>query len=474
MTRARASLLAIALLATSFSPEASAVPSPLDTTPVVGAAPVFQAPVPVVYTLSNGLAVWVVERPSLPLVSVHVVVKGGSAADPDQRPGLAALTDTMLTHGAADRDATAFAAAVEQQAIRLEVSTDASYSEVGLATHADRLDLALDLMADAILRPRFDADELARVKAQRDSELAESLDDPMQVAKNVTSRAYYGAGHPYAHPTMGTRAGVAAATLDDVRASWAARFGANRATITVVGAVTGPQIRDALEKRLGAWAASAPAPVIAPAPARKKQSFVLVDNPGSSQSVIYVMMPAPGPGQPELHAARMGVIALGGTFTSRLNNLLREEKGYTYGVAARLAPDRDNTTVFVRTAVRQDVTAPALKDLLGELNRLPKGISAEELDKARGARRSTLVDALESRSGAASAIAGLQALGLPPDNWQNELVVLGGLDPKAVKSALKRVGLKQAVVVVVGDASVIQPELAKAVKGPWITAARDQ
>lgn len=472
MTSLRAAIFALALL--PLAPEAAAVSSALDTPPAIGAPPVFRAPVAAVSTLSNGVPVWIVERPDLPLVSVNVVFRGGSASDPAQRPGLAALADTMLVHGAGDRDASAFAAATEQQAIRLEVNTEASYTELALSTQADRLDVALDLLADAILRPRFEADELVRVKAQRDSELAEALDDPMQVAKRAALAALYGPGHPYAHAPTGTRAGVAAATADEVRASWAARAGANRAMITVVGAVNGTAVREALERRLGAMGAVSPAPEVPPAPSRDERGLVLVDNPGSSQSVLYVIMPGPAPTDPALHGARMGVIALGGSFTSRLNALLREKKGYTYGVSARLAPDRHNSTVFVRTAVRQDVTAPALKDLLRELDRLPKGITAAELDKARGARRAILVDALESRAGAAGSIAGLWEIGLPPENWENERLALDAMDPKAVKKALKSIDLDGAVVVVVGDASVVGEPLKKAIKGEWTTAPREQ
>ena len=472
MTRLRAAIFALSLL--PLAPEAAAVSSALDTRPAIGAPPVFRAPVAAVSSLSNGVPVWVVERSDLPLISVNVIVRGGSASDPAGRPGLAALADTMLTHGAADRDASAFAAATEQQAIRLEVNTESSYTELALSTQADRLDVALDLLADAILRPRFDAEEVARVKAQRDSELAEALDDPMQVAKRAALAALYGPGHPYAHAPTGTRAGVAAATPDEVRASWTARAGANQMMVTVVGAVSAATVRDALERRLGAMGNVAAAPAIPAAPKRDARGLVLVDNPGSSQSVLYVMMPGPGPGDAALHGARMGVIALGGSFTSRLNALLREKKGYTYGVGARLAPDRYNSTVFVRTAVRQDVTAPALKDLLRELDRLPKGITADELDKARGARCATLVDALESRAGAAGSIAGLWELGLPPENWENERLALDAMDPKVVKKALKAIDLDGAVVVVVGDASVVGEPLMKAVKGEWVRVPREQ
>lgn len=145
--------------------EVSMIEDPLATQPEIPPATDFTPVTPATSTLeSGGVEVWLVERSDLPLVSIRLVIDGGAAADPADQPGLAWLTDTMLTHGAGDRDANAFAAYIEQQAIELDVSTSSTASVVYLDTHADRLEEALDLLADAVLRPLFDAEELDRVR----------------------------------------------------------------------------------------------------------------------------------------------------------------------------------------------------------------------------------------------------------------------------------------------------------------------
>ena len=468
-------LLALSLEALALSPTLpSASPSPLDTPPVVAASPSVTVDVPEVRALDNGATVWVLQRPSLPLVSVRVLVPGGSATDPADQPGLASLADAMLTHGAGDRDAVAFAEAAEQLALSNGADTDGEWTTLSLDGHAARLEDGLDLLADAMLHPRFDADEVERARAVHLGELAQALDDPASIAARAARSLYHGPSSPLAHASDGTPDGIAAATADALRASWAARSTPARATFVVVGAVDPDTLVASLNAHFGGWDGSAatalPALSTRTRP-RGAPAGYLINKPDSTQSVLMVLQPAPAATDPDMPAARMAAVALGGTFTSRLNQLLREEKGYTYGVATRLLPAPRGSVVLTRTAVRQDATGPALADLLRELDGVREGVSADELAEAIAARRTGLVEAMESRSGTADTLAELVCQGRGPDALARELEALGALDAEGTGKVAKRLRRTDGVVVVVGDLSVIAPAVKSAVPGRWETIA---
>lgn len=167
-------------------------------------------------------------------------------------------------------------------------------------------------------------------------------------------------------------------------------------------------------------------------------------------------------GAPEAAPLRVGTIALGGTFTSRLNALLREKKGYTYGVRAGLEQGRHLGATTIRTRIRADVTAPALGDLLGELESIRRGVDAAEVAKARGAFRQELVEAMGSVEGVAGSFAEYHAAGLGPNALAAELATISGVEPGAVAPAMATYDRARAVVVLVGDRKVIEAPLREA------------
>lgn len=448
------------------APQAAALP--LDEGPPAVAAPApWTPPQPTVRTLSNGSPLWVLERPGLPLVSLRVVVPGGRAADPADRPGLTSLADDMLLRGAGDRDAQAFAAAMDQLAIDLYTDTRATETIIGLDAHAGRLDAALDLLADALLRPRFDKAEVARLVELRQGDLAVELTDPRSVGSIVLDRAWYGEGHPLAHRTEGTPDSLPRLRARDAAQSWQARRAAGAPTLIVVGELDADALAAGLEARLAAWKGAPAARVVTPTPTPAPRR-VLVHNPEAAQTMLMLAMPAPAQGDPTVEAARLAAVALGGTFTSRLNRKLREEKGYTYGARASLADGPDHGRLVISTAVQRDVTAPALADLLAELERVHQDLAAPELDKARGAQRTDLVEGAGSRADLASTYAAVAASGRAPGALASRLQAQEGVTVEATLAALGGARLDQATLVVVGDLDAIRGPVTEALPGEWI------
>ena len=438
---------------------AVAAPHPLDVRPEIGAPADFAPQAPQVFTLDNGTTVWLVERPGLPLVSVRMVLGGGKAMDPADQPGLVNFSDTMLTHGAGDLNSTAFAGALEQHALSLWANSGQATTWVGLEATTDTLEVGLDLMASAVSAPRFDAEEVDRVRDRLIGEVQMSLDSPATVARWVADSFYFGEDHPLAHPGIGNQTSLTSITAKDLKSSWSARFAPERATFVVSGDVTQVDLKAQLEDSFGDWTGK-PSPLPEIGPAAQASGYYLVDNPGATQSVLRVVLPGWQADDPHYVSATLGSVVLGGTFTSRVNRLLREEKGYSYGARAGVGAGPGYGRMVTSSSVRGDVTALALVDMLAEVERITQGIDAAELKKAQGAAITDAVSAMESRSSIAASLAGVVAMGQSPDRMAMELQTARNASVSTVNAAMATLDTDAALIVVVGDLSVIQPQLA--------------
>lgn len=448
------------------------VVDPLAQRPDVGAPNAFVPPTAESFTLDSGATVHVVEQRGLPLVSVRLMVDGGKTADPADQPGLTNIADQALLRGTEAHDAAAFAATLDQQAISLSTSTYASMTMVQLDAHSGRMDTALGLMAEAVMTPSFDAGELDKLKGQVQARIDEANARPTTVAFEVAEALYWGEDHPMAHATTGTKESVEGLTAAACRDSWSQRFAPENATFVVTGDIDAAGARAALDKAFGAWSGTATESRALPG-AAPTAGYYLVDDPGATQSTLRVVLPGWAAGEPELLHARLGAIVLGGTFTSRLNRLLREEKGYTYGARASTNSSQEWGQVVAYTSVRADVTGAALADLLGELNRIGEGIDDAELEKAKGARKTSLTSSVETRSGTASAFAWALADGYDNQHLANELVAQDAATLEQVNAALASIDMDQAVVVVVGDLSTVHTQVTASVPDvTWTTIER--
>ncbi len=449
------------LLACPKDPDVTA-PHPLDAHPVVAAAPDFIPPAALAVTLDNGIPVWVHPQPGLPLVAIKVLVDGGRSQDPLDGAGLTAFSDRLLSHGAGERDASAFAETLEQAAITLSVGTTDHNTRITVDTHADRVDLALELLADAMLRPAFDGGEVDKVREQVLGDIAQSQDEPREQARVVSNRLFFGLS-PLGLPSPGTVDSITPLSSESLANSWAARLHAGAVHIVVTGAVQPEAIRQALNAHLGSLEAGEAGAPTTPIPPRTGQFLVHAEE--APQSVIRLVLPGWSIDDPDLNAARMGAIVLGGTFTSRLNTILREEKGWTYGARLSVYPeDGPGSRVVFQSSVVAEHTGDAVEVLLEQLAlAATDGITPDELAKAQGARRTSIVSALGSRGQTASTLGHLVSWGLQPDAMQTELAALPDITVEAVNAQLKKLNPASGVLLVVGDRESVTPQLS----GTW-------
>jgi predicted Zn-dependent peptidase len=405
---------------------------------------VWRAPLPVEKLLPSGTRVLVLPSHELPLVRVDLVVRAGAELDPPSQPGLAA--------------------AGEQLGIDLDWRIDRDAAYLSFSVTSARLPEALALAADMAARPRFAAAEWARARGQRVAELVHLADEPGYIVRRAFERTLFGA-HPYGSPAQGTPASVGAIQLADVKAFYAKSYGPRTTSVVLAGDVSPEAASQLVARALDGWkGTAAPAPSL-PAPVIDKSAmmrFVLVDRPGAPQSVLRLGQLGPSRATPEYAPRELLRMTLGGSFTSRLVQNLREKHGYTYGVRASDELHRAGGSFTIETRLRSDATAAALDEIVKELKAVCEPLPRVELDKARALITSDLVSTYASSAQAAGQIVDLVAHDLPLDTWTRLGDALAGLDPAQVaKVAQHAVAPGGMTFVIVGDRKAIEPSLRK-------------
>jgi predicted Zn-dependent peptidase len=430
--------------------------------------PPFVPPVPVAYKRTDGSTVWLLERHALPIVSIQVVVPSGASSDPDDKGGLALATANMLDEGAGTRGALEISRDVDRLGATLSTGAFADYAFASLTTLKKNLAPASAILGDVVGKPTFSAVEWKRVHDLWQNELKARASEPDAVANVVMLKEVFGTD-PYGHPTNGTTRSAAKVSLDDVKKFYATAWRPELASIVVVGDVTRAELDPLLDKALAAWKPKPLAPGDRPStvraatvrPATAPSTVVVVDRPDAPQSVIAlarVGVAASDPDAPKL--VRVNT-ALGGSFTSRLNQDLREEHGWSYGARSRFSFTKAPGIFAAQAAVHTEHTGDALKAMIADVEALAKsGLTDEEFEKTRLIARGDLVESFESVEAAARRLARNVGVGLPPDHEPKASLALDRATAEEIKkAAASHIDPAKAVIVIVGPRAKIQPQL---------------
>jgi zinc protease len=419
--------------------------------------------------LSNGLPVWIVELHDVPVAQINLVVFSGTANDPPGKYGVASLAAALLEDGAGSRSALEIADAVDYLGADLGATTTSDLSAVRLHVPVARLADALPIMADVALRPTFPKDELDRQRQQRLTSLLQGRDDPPTISAIAFSRILYGKAHRYGTAQMGTAETIKTFTADDLRGYYASAFRPDNAVLLAVGDVTAGQVMPLLEKNFGAWKASgAAAPEKLPAteepPARQ---IYLIDKPGSPQSQIRIGRIGVPRSTPDFFPLQVLNTVLGGSFTSRLNNNLREVHGYTYGAGSSFEMRGAAGPFSASAGVQTDKTADALKEFFNELNAILKPVPADELARAKNYVSLRYPSAFETTGDISRRLEDALVYKLPDDYFakyvQNIQAVTAADVQRVAQQYIKPDHL---AVVIVGDLKAIEPGVRALNLGP--------
>lgn len=335
------------------------------------------------FTLPNGVAVLVAERPGLPIAVVRASVEAGATLDPADKAGVASLTAQLLTRGTATRSALDADRAIELVGGSLEGEGGRDSSELVLSVLRKDLGLGLDLLADALLRPAFPEAEFDRARDEAVASARQAEEDPETLGARVLRRLVFGE-HPYGRPVPGTEATLRAITRDDVVALHRVAYRPERTVIAVAGDVGAAAVRAELEARLGAWRVSgSPPPAPGPATLGLPSRTETVQR-SLAQATIYLGQATVTRRHPDFYPLVVASQILGGGSSSRLYARVREERGLAYNVYAQFAPGRLAGLFLVELQSENARVREALAIIREELVRLRRErVSAEELARAQ-------------------------------------------------------------------------------------------
>jgi predicted Zn-dependent peptidase len=460
---------------TSAIPAASAStpPDPMAVPPPVAEGGAFAPPVPTETKDPSGLTTWSLFRTTLPKVTISLVFRGGAAADPAGKSGTAHRTMEMLLEGTKKRDGVAFARALEALGASISTDTYADYTEISVDVLATRADAAVALVAEALNEPRFAQADFDRTQKSWIDALVAREKDPNAFADVAALPLVFPEGNPYRSPKTGTRESAKNVALADVKAFASSTLRPEEATLVVVGAADAEAVHRwgaALFHRAASERVPRGRTLITPANVAKvllgpatKAAVVLYDRHDAPQTVLRLLLPGIVPSSPEgARATRVNVV-LGASFTSRLNQDLREKRALTYGAGSRYSFAAGQGLFEARTSVVTDRTGEAARALWDDIAAFAKeGLTNEEVAKSKTLARSDLVEAYATQASIADRLARLAGTGLAAAFDKKSAELREGATKGDLNAIAKSLDPKGATLLVVGPAETVRPQLEKA------------
>ncbi|HEY0663074.1 MAG TPA: insulinase family protein, partial [Thiobacillaceae bacterium] len=361
-------------------------PQPASTTPPELSDPKpLTLPTVVQRELPNGLRILIVEHHELPIADFVMVTKSGSEEDPARREGLASLTSAMLDEGTRTRTAMQIADQVGYLGIELTTASGWDASRVSLHTPTAQLDSALALFADVIRNPAFTAKELERLRQERLTSILQQRDRGPVIADLAFSSILYGEDHPYGRAQQGTEASVKALTRAEMQRFYNTHYRPNNSVLVVVGDVNANDVMVRAQRLFGSWQrGDVPASrVTASKPSGANTTVYLIDKPGAPQSSFRIGSIGVARATQDYFPLMVMNTILGGSFTSRLNNNLRETRGSTYGAGSGFDMRQAEGPFIARAEIVAAKSDSALIEFMKELRNIREPIPTAELDKAK-------------------------------------------------------------------------------------------
>jgi zinc protease len=412
--------------------------------------------------LSNGLNIVLAERHTAPVVNFTLMVDSGYAGDPSGAPGTASFSQRMLEEGTPTRDSLKIGEELESLSANFGAGANLDWATVNLNTLKLTMDKALDIYGDLILHPAFPQKEFDRLKKERLAGIRREKVEPQTIGLRVIPQLLYGKDHPYGVPFTGTgtEASVNHLTREDLAKWHETWFKPNNATLLIVGDTTLKEITPKLEKIFAGWkAGDVPKKNVATVEQPQKSEIYLIDRPGSGQSIIFGGLLAPPRNDPDSIPIQIVNNVFGGTFSSRINMNLREDKHWSYGVFAAIPAARGQRPYFSLSPVQTDKTKESLSELVKEYHDVisSRPIEEKELEREQGNATLGLPGSFETVQQLAGAYGQIIQYGLPEDYFNTFTQKVLAITPDSANAIAKKLILPDHVVwVVVGDMSKVE------------------
>ena len=449
--KTRIALLASVLAASPLLADKQSPPPP--------AAPKgFSLPAPKTFTLDNGMGVTFVSYGTVPKVSVSLAVRTGNVDEKAGEVWLADLTGDLLTEGTTTRSASQIAEETARMGGEIEVAVGDNRTVIGGDVLSEFGPAMVALVADVAKNPKFPESELARIKADRARQLAIAKTQPQPLAQEKLRAVLYG-DHPYGR-LFPTEAMLSSYTIAQVKDFYTRNFGAARARLYVVGHFDAAAMEAAVRKSFSDWKRGEAPNTSRPSP-HSERAVYLLDRPDAPQSTLNVAIPVIDPSNPDWDRLSLMNTLLGGSFGSRITANIREQKGYTYSPQGQLS-NRYRDAYWVEIAdVTTKSTGPALKEILGEIDRLQAEPPSEaELKGFQNYRAGIFILQNSSRAGIIGQLQFVDLNGLPADYLNGYVQRVYAVTPQQIQEMAKKyLQDDKATIVVVGDKKVVTDQL---------------
>jgi zinc protease len=412
--------------------------------------------------LDNGLRVVVVENHEVPFVSMSLRLSAGAFTEDPEHPGVASMAAGLITKGTVARDAEALALELERNAISLSAGADHDASSVSVSCLTEDAERAMRLLSEVVQVPRFDEKEFRTLRDQTATGMAIEEKTPSVIADRALDGALWG-DHPYGRPVAGTSEDLKGLDPALLRDWWERFVRPDTAVLYVAGDMDLDGALALAGRYLGSWDAEGE-PVEVPLPSFEPPNdlrITLVDRPGAIQSEIRAAHGGITRGNPLYPTSVVLSQIFGGSFSSRLNDVLRVQKGLTYGARGGLSSQRFGGEFKVSTFTKTPTTAETVRTLLGEVERMrDEAPSGKELDDALAYITGSFAGSLETPQAVAGRLWTLELDRLPKDWWTRYLDRVAGLTAQDVTAAAHDLlDPARLHVVVVGDAEAVRAEL---------------
>lgn len=453
-------VLAVMMIPAAWAQKEAPLPKDL---PPLGSQPVYQPPAVAASKLGNGLTVWLIPEAGVPKVSLLLRVRGGFAADPADRPGIAELLATTVGVGTRTRTARQLAEQLQLAGGNLDTGADRDNILLSTSVLSSKLKPALAILSDLAQNASFPGDEVELARSNLKESLQQREAQPRFQASRALARAVFGSG-PYSviAPPAAT---VEKMTAEELRREYTRRFRPEQSILVVVGDFNTGVVRAQISQQFGSWKASGQGPVpqeARPAGGSVAHAVTVVPRPGSVQTALVLGGFGPLRRDADYEAAEVANAVYGGTFSSRLVENIREDKGYTYSPGSSVVTLRQAGLVQTRADVRNAVTGASLNEIVYELNRMvTTAPTQEELERAKRYLLGIEAVSLQSRAETASEYSDLWLDGLDAGALAQSLRKLDAIQLKEVEAAAhKYFPASRMAIIAVGDEKLIHEQLA--------------
>lgn len=402
------------------------------------------------FTLPSGLAVYLLQQKQLPTVFMSFEFDVGAANDPPTQDGLASVCLDLYSEGTAKLDKIAFAEKQADHAVSIWSPAGLEMSTVNMKALEGQLGPALDLLAQLLEAPGMRQEDLDRILQKRKADLKQQRATPDGIAQRLFDPLVWGKQHPYGHVV--TEADIDAITLDACK-GWVKQLRPGGARLWVVGRVTRERLEKELGERLAGWTGEAPRAQTYPAATAATGAITFVQVDGAAQSYVMVGHPGPKRDAADYEATFLMAQILGGSFSSRVNMNLREDKGYAYGAFGGFDYQRAGSALQVAASVETSTTVLALREIAKEIKGMREGgPTDDELTRERDGALKGLPAKFATPTDTLSQLKRLAYFGMPLDWYAGHQQRLRAMDAAAVLAAAKAHLIDGAVdVLVVGD-----------------------